>query len=383
MKIKRINLGILTMAIGLIFMLNSCSINESSHNEESISIEDKSLDSYIEKTDYNAESFKIIGEKFKELRTSTEARQALKRKNCVQNVVVPDDYATIQEAVDAVCDNGKVTVKTGTYVETVFLNKPGLFIKAVGDVTVIGGLDGSLLIAADDVKIHNFKVDNTNAINTIGIGTIGYNGAEVKHNTIIGSGHIGISFFNSSNNSIVQNDVSGPMDVGIMLNSFTFGGTPSNNNKIANNTVSGMSDRVQEGQGIWLYGNCDNNKIQGNTVSAFYGIYLLSWDSEGVLYNTDDNVLKNNTLKNNQIDGVFVALAADHAPPHIGPANNTIGPNNELNDNGRFGMFLSGASNQTHVFNNTALNNSTLDILNFSPTNTFKKNTANNTVGVD
>lgn len=368
------HLTFLATIVAIGFALSSC-------QDESLELRDTQSSS-IQKFNVPDRSNEIDMEQFIRAINSNKERLSkmdnMAKSDCVKTVQVPEDYATIQEAVDAVCDYGNVFVNSGIYNESVIIYKQGLFIEAIGDVTVIGGFG----IDADDVKIHKFNIDNTNSAFATGIGLIGFNDLEVKQNNVFGSGHIGIYLSTSNNSSIVQNHVVGEMDYGILIDGYIPGtqGTgwgSCNNNTIAENTVSGMKANFGWGSGIQLKGDCDDNIIQGNRVySCIYGISL--WFLDGVNSNygwtCDNNIVKNNISNNNVYSGIELG---------IGGTNNTIGPNNTASNNGDFGIILYDETSSNNTFNNRAINNTVFDIKNTGTNNTFKNNKAQNTNGVD
>lgn len=343
-----------------------------------------SQDFKVEHHDFSIDQLDFINDKFSKMadrnneRLSTLGNNSF--KSCTETVVVPDDYATIQEAVDAVCAYGDVIVKPGVYNEdAVVINKPGVHVKAIGDVLLNGGFGINDYV--NDVTIQNFKIDLTTAYYIVGIGGFYNNGCNIQQNTIYGANHIGIYFRYCNDLSIKQNHVSGPMDYGIFIDGFIDGGTATNNT-IAQNYVSDMSPTP--GVGILLRGDCDNNTVKGNTVmSTTWGISL---EGHNLTSNAscDYNVIKNNIVKNNVENGIEIYYyVASEYPIGNGPTENTIGPNNRSNNNGLAGIDLWEYSNNNHVFNNSALNNATCDIINDGTGNTFKKNIAGCTIGVN
>lgn len=322
----------------------------------------------------------IVSQKFSQMAARNEVRLARlgidASRECVQTAIVPDDYATIQEAVDAVCEYGNVIVKSGTYNEdAVVIYKDGISVKAAGNVTLNGGF--GIEDYVKDVRIQKFKIDMTNAYYIVGIGGFFNNGCEIKQNTIYGSNHIGIYFRYCNNMSITKNTVSdGDIDYGIYIDAWFEGGMSCVNNKILNNTVIGINAQWAPGSwgtGIQLRGDCDNNIVQGNEVySCLYGISL--WLSYADYERCDHNIVKNNISNDNVYSGIEIGL---------GGSNNTIGPNNTANNNGDYGIIFWDETIENHTFNNTALNNTFFDIVNLGTDNSFKKNIAGSTYGVD
>jgi len=275
-------------------------------------------------------------------------------RGCVHTAIVPDNYGTIQEAMDVVCDYGNIIVNSGTYNENVLINKPGLNIKAIGEVIVNGTF--FLYSVADYVKIQRFTIKpvyNGNSGSFNGIYGSGIKGAEIKQNIIVGNGNdgFGIVLDNSNGNSIKQNQVS-DFAWGIIFRSVDEEKS-SSNNTIQNNTVSGIT----YASCIGLEGNCDNNLIMGNliaenTYTVNAGIFFYNYFSDGML--TDNNVIKNNEVTFNEWTGIWID----------GGNKNTIGPNNICNNSYTdIGIYLSYTVTNTKVFNNTALYNEYCDFV--------------------
>jgi hypothetical protein len=380
-----------------IFLFASCS------NEETISDEKiESQNFSIGKADVSYELIENLSRKFNEFKATNEAREKMSRINgkkaeCTETVFVPDDYPTIQEALFAVCENGNVFVRSGVYNESPGADKPGIFIKAIGDVTLKGGFG----LGADNVKIHGFKIDNAYSNwGKVGIASApGFNGFDIKHNTIFSTenintpglpfGHIGIYLNYCDNAIIAENTISGNMEVGIFIDAvgLDFPWSPphpfgsSSNNTISNNTITGIIgdiDVLYPGSGIFLR-NADNTRVQGNNIDTTNGWGIRLTADYG--QSCDDNIVKNNSVKNTLYDGIGSYFDGNGT---IGiNSNNTIGPNNESNYNGYSGIHLDEYSHNNHVFNNTAMNNSSCDIINEGTDNTFKNNFSDCTIGVD
>ena len=75
-------------------------------------------------------------------------------------ITVPDDYPTIQEAINNAADGDTVFVKTGTYYEHVVVNKTVSLVGENSDMTIIDG-NGTghvVNITRDNVNVTNFTV---------------------------------------------------------------------------------------------------------------------------------------------------------------------------------------------------------------------------------
>jgi hypothetical protein len=290
---------------------------------------------------------------------------------CMNNIQVPRDFATIQEAVDNACDGAVIIVNTGTYTEVVVVETPGLKLKANGDVTLNGGF--ALLAGADNVDIQNFTIV-IGATNTHGINGRDVTGGKIFQNTITDPAHkggIAIRYFNGNDITVHSNHISGT-GWGILFGSTVVNGG-SHNNTISNNHITGMTF----GSVIGLQGNCDNNFINENTLEnnptlSNAGLMLLSGATVGG--DCDNNVVKNNISTNNYI-GAWL----------LGGTNNKIGPYNTLNNNRFYGLNVTGAATGNTIFENTAQGNGLCDIVNgaIDPLgNTFTNNIATCTIGL-
>lgn len=272
-------------------------------------------------------------------------------------ITVPDDYATIQAAVDAAVGATKINVKSGTYTEAVTINKPGLVLGATGTVTLNGGF--SLTADADNVTIRNFNIF-TNSSVFAGIYANGVTGGKAEDNTVTGGSDFesGIFYENSTGATIKDNTVSGT-NFGIYLKN-------SSGNTVDENTATGVINST----GIALEANSDNNKITGNFCTGNDG--GISTNSFTTGATSDNNEFKDNTCNNNIAHGIDLLHAN----------NNTV-TGNTSNNNGAFGILVRDTSNNNTVKKNTAFGNTTCDITNLAGNsgNVFTKNSASCTSG--
>jgi len=220
-----------------------------------------------------------------------------------KTLVVPDDYSTIQEAVDAASENDIVFVKSGTYNESVSID---VAISLIGEdpptTTIVGDLRLSgtvVLIRHNNVNVTGFTIQPSAYSWT-------RRGVHLLH----------VSYCNVFGNVILKNE-----------------------------------------EGIWLYG-CSSNNITGNTVSGSCGISVEcspnNWICGNVVKNnrvgvsfdaSPDNTLYNNTITNNQ-----------HGLTVDSDRNNII--ENTIEHNLEYGIQLSGVNN---VLKGNKLNNNTLN----------------------
>jgi len=235
-------------------------------------------------------------------------------------IYVPDDYSTIQEAVDNVPVGGTIIVREGTYTESVHVNKR-LTIKSEkgADKTTVHAFE----VTSAYVKIIGFTVKEA----FTGVYLIHANYCDILDNVVSGNHH-GIYLNSSSHNNITNNIVSGNHH-GIYLSS------SSNNNTLMNNIASN-----NDNQGITVEFSSENRIIDNNATNNWIGIMLEDSSS--------NNILINNVSSNAY--GIFMRRSD----------NNRL-TNNTANKSGMDGMYL-GYSSSNNITNNICLNNNFKDI---------------------
>jgi parallel beta-helix repeat protein len=82
-------------------------------------------------------------------------------------IVVPDDFPTIQQAINNAADGDTVFVKNGTYYEHVVVNKTISLLGENRDRTVVDGNETGITIKVtlSGVSISNFTVQRSGSIN--------------------------------------------------------------------------------------------------------------------------------------------------------------------------------------------------------------------------
>lgn len=308
MTMSKIQMCLLALGASAVLTFSSCTKDKMSGAENQASIKDfqetlkpTMIDDSKEAADFAA----IIAAKSGRL----AAKSAITLSACKKVVHVPAQYATIQEAVEAVCDGGKVMVSEGDYTEMVYVNKPGIEIKANGVVT----LNGQFLldVDADDVTIQQFNINPPAVGSTMqqtGIFVIGVSGGQFKLNNFAG-GYAAISLRNSSGITVSHNTISGSQ-WGITVTSSNIfpGGELSSHNLIAHNTVTGIISSSP----IHLQGNSDYNVVHDNTVTLKANLnpnfvvnaaYMILENSG---HTCDYNTIRNNIATDNNSSGIWV-----------------------------------------------------------------------------
>jgi parallel beta-helix repeat protein len=228
-----------------------------------------------------------------------------------KTIVVPDDYSTIQEAVDAASENDIVFVKSGTYNESVSIDQP---ISLIGEdpatTTIIGDLRLSgtvVLVRHDNVSVTGFTIQpSAYSWTRRGVHLLHVSYCNVFDNVILNNEE-GIWLYGCSTNNITGNTVSGASFGGYTSCGISVDCSPSNwicgnivkNNRVGvsfdaspNNTL--YNNTITNNQHIGLAVDSDGNSILDNTIehNQATGILLL-----GV-----NNILKDNKLNNNTLN---------------------------------------------------------------------------------
>jgi parallel beta-helix repeat protein len=240
---------------------------------------------------------------------------------------VPDNYTTIQDAINVANASDTIYVRNGTYYENIVINKT---ISLIGERPEITSIDGSKSNAtfdpaiyvygesAKDVRICNFTIQGSNAW---GIYILSNSTAYVEkniitnnsggivadlssnntfiNNTVINNKFEGILFFESSENTMINNTMG--------KNAYNFGilGSYFNHSIDESNLVNGKSIYYLKNQshlfinpysfpggiGYLALVNCRNVTVENlNLTNNING--LLSVESENL-------TIRNNTFENN------------------------------------------------------------------------------------
>jgi parallel beta-helix repeat protein len=216
--------------------------------------------------------------------------------------IVPDDYASIQEAIDNAADGDTIFVKEGTYHENVVVNKSLSLVGENVDTTIIDGNPPEgyripIKVQCDNVSVSGFKLL---------YGYAGISVGEVKHcnisgNRIAGNQHgillVGASFSNVTENYFEQIGLSGAIRLSY-----------STNNLVTGNYIKACNE------GIQILLGSKNNTVTGNTITDCDDVAIR-------LQYADNNTIARNDVSNSGI-GTSIYVAN----------NNTITKNNYVNN---------------------------------------------------
>jgi len=225
-------------------------------------------------------------------------------KASARTIIVPDEFSSIQSAIDYASVGDTIFVRNGTYYENVMVNKK---VSLVGDGRQDTFIDGNgsgtiIKVTADNVAITGFTIRN--------------GGAEPDESGI---------YVESSYCSITGNTISGNGLTGVYLNS-------SSGCFLGENTIADNS-----GEGVMLFYS-SNNTCVGNTVTHNnVGFWLIS---------SPRNNLSHNTMIENRNGGVNLFYSSV----------NTLA-NNIITDNDNYGLVLDYSSENNTVTSNVVTGN--------------------------
>jgi len=236
----------------------------------------------------------------------------------------PADFHTIQEAINAATDGDTIYVHNGTYYENVVVNKTVWLVGEAKSTTIIDGNEtrATILVTANNVNINGFTVQR--------------GGDELLGSYYLrGVGMLLVSVYN---NSIHENIITNNTGLGLLL-------SDSSNTKIRGNTIKNNGN-----WGIYLFYDCYNNTINGNTVIDNLVAVNLLWSDDNLiseniiannsysveLANSNRNMIINNSITNSGSTGIWIDSSEDN-----------IIDGNSIEESGYVGIRISYSSGNT------------------------------------
>lgn len=267
-------------------------------------------------------------------------------------IIVPDDYPTIQEAINAAHGWDTILVKAGQYNESITIDKP---LNLTGEDKKTTIIDGNynmtvVLVQANHVNISGFTIQNSRT-DIIAVATLASrsaaggialleSGSNIITNNTIQACIAGVAICPGSSNNIVRDNTVIRGDLpGIAFTAYGvwdfFG---AGYNTISNNNLSGVNYGIGVGLGA------GNEVITGNRVEAGFPLLKGIW-----LVNSTHNTLENNIVSGAAYStGGGISFEED--------CNNNILDNNKIS-NGTRGIWLykSGGNilRRNSLYNNT------------------------------
>jgi len=173
------------------------------------------------------------------------------------------NYSSIQEAINASNSGDTIYVYSGTYNETLEVNKSISLIGENKETTIINGKDilGVVTIKASWVNITGFTIKNEIILGS-GISIIPPNGYNKIYKNIITNNYIGITIPASDYNKIFNNTISNSSSIGIKIIKVlpAYGAIlcPVNNTIYHNNLINNSQHAYDECNNSWFYKNEGN-----------------------------------------------------------------------------------------------------------------------------
>jgi len=273
---------------------------------------------------------------------------------------VPQDYSTIQKAINAANPGDTIQVSAGTYNERVVVNKTVSLIGENPSTTIInaGGTGTAINITAKNVVVTNFTIENSGSSwPNCGIYMGRVSGCKISNN-IIKNNWYGIWLKDSTNNILSNNTITNNQ-YGIWIET-------SPNNTLTNNSLN----LNQYNLGVWgltltqFIQNIDtSNYINGKPTHYLVNQQNLQVPTDAgyvALINCTKIAVKNLTITNNG-QGILIAYTQ----------NSSIANNNLINN--WVGIELYNSYNNT-LSNNSISNNQYGTWLFYSTSNIFRDN---------
>jgi plastocyanin len=280
---------------------------------------------------------------------------------------VPQDYPTIQNAVDAADPGDLVLVDRGVYVEAVFAVTPSITIRGVDRSGVV--LDGQftlgtgIMVGANGVAVENMTARNYTLNGFYWTGVKGFRGSWL---TAYNNGDYGIYAFGSSDGVFEHSYASGSPDsafyVGqcdpcrVVLNDVTgeysglgYSGTNSSgdmyvlNSRFLHNrsgigTTTFDIELLPPGHDTTIMGNLVADSGLANEATGFYATETLAGNGIG-LVGTRGNHVERNRIVNSRNNGIVLLPLNDR---HYWPSMNHVIRDNVIEGSGRADLSASG-----------------------------------------
>ena len=224
-----------------------------------------------------------------------ENRNIISEKSTGETLYVggsgPNNYSTIQKAINAAQNGDTIFVYSDTYNEHILINKTVTLIGEDKDTTIIDGslTDNCIKITLDSVVVKDFTIRKA----IIGIYIVKSSNHEIKNN-IIKSSWEGIGLFQVTNSKVSQNTISDNYFEGInpveSTNNIISGNeikfnlyglllTESSNNSIYENEIRGNTRGIEALEQSYDNTIFHNNLISNDEDNA-YDDFSNTWDND-------------------------------------------------------------------------------------------------------
>jgi len=331
-------------------------------------------------------------------------------------IIVPDDYPTIQEALNNANEGDTIFVKAGIYYEHVVINKSVSLIGENRETTIIDGggpayypiIRYPITVKANNVVIEGFTIRNSE-MDRDGIYVFLVNHTIIRNNKITANSWAGIFIQNSFNNTISGNDIinNGEGIVVVISSNTTISGNNITANKYAGIDLQDSSNNTLRNN--YMSGNGYNFYVWGEELSHFIhdvdpsntvgGKPIYYWVNQQnlmvptnagqvLLVNSINITVRNLDLKNNG-QGILLAYTQDSLITGNNLTNNVYGiwlyysSQNTISTNiianNEVGISFEGYSSYNNISGNNIANNyDGIDLISSSNNMIYHNNFVNN-----
>jgi len=309
-------------------------------------------------------------------------------------IIIPDDYPTIQEGIDNAVPGDTILVRSGRYKENLRVNKAGLLIIGENkfDTIIDGGkITDTIEITANNITIQGFSIINGWNIDPYlwDVSGIKIFSSEVTINeNIITLNRLGINVIETAMNLVITNNTF--IDDGILLGNWEYTSTLNKESflhTITNNTVNGRPLYYYKNQrdfivpndaGQVILASCTNVTVEDLYITctdfplilgdchqcSIKNVIVDKTDGEIILFLSENNTLENisasrslhgicldyeshnNTVRNNTVSENWVGLSAMNNASNNHFYNNTV-------EHNTVGMMLTRQAHHNTISENT------------------------------
>jgi parallel beta-helix repeat protein len=281
-----------------------------------------------------------------------------------QIIIVPDDYPTIQEAINHANDGDTVYVKNGTYLENVVVNKTVVLTGEDRNSTIIDG-DGKgqvIDVMANNVVIKEFTLTNSEEGDN-GILVFGWSNVTIQNNNIVNNS-LGVWIKESLNSTLSNNYMTSNqfnfLVSGSNLSHFIHDVDSSNlvDGKPVYYLINQQNDHIPSAAGYLALINCTNITAKNLHIKNNGPILLVHTNNSTItqshiernwcgitLKGSSNNTISLNNITKNTWDGVILNQSL----------HNMITDNNMTHNSG--GIYTFKASDNEFFGNNIIANN--------------------------
>ena len=242
-------------------------------------------------------------------------------------IIVPDDYSTIQAAINAANSGDTIYVRNGVYPEHVEVNKTVTLTGQSNQNTtieahVVGQSRSGVDITANNTILENFRIVPPNSTDPTEIPTLVFIDGRAAA---------------CSNNRVINCVFEFPTDVEAGSDAIDVYGSP--NNTVTGNLIT-IADKTDAGIAVIV--DSDGNLVDNNTITGGWVSVMINLD--------DNNTVSNNYLSNQTLTGGFSDIGALAI---VGSSDDIIKGNTLNNDS----LGLSVSEAYCSVYHNNFLNN--------------------------